>query len=666
MPTLSRPTQLPNVLASRYASPELASSSGRPSTRSSSSAGCGSRCSGPRPSSASTCPTACIEAYEAVVDEVDLDSIEARERVTRHDVKARIEEFSALAGHEHIHKGMTSRDLTENVEQLQVRDSLVLVRDRMVAALARLARLATEHAEPRDGRPQPQRRRPGDDARQALRHRRRGAPARPRARRGAARPLPAARAQGPDGHGPGPARPARRRPRQARRARGRRRPAPRLRRGCSTRSGRCTRAASTSTSSPPSCRPAAGPVEPGHHVAAHGRPRARHRGVPARPGRQLGDAAQDEHPHPASGSTASPSCCAATCRWWPSSPATSGTRATCRCSVVRRVALPDAFFATDGLFQTFLTVLDELGAYPAVIADELERYLPFLATTKVLVAAVQRGVGREVAHEAIKEHAVAVALAMREDGRPGRRASSSTGWPPTSDSASAGPTSTPCSPTACRSPARPATRSPGSWSASARSSPPTPRRRPTHPARDPRRPALDEHASTSRCRCRCGRRRRRRGRRPRRACCRRWRRRRHAAPGAAESTSTPMPTFSPMLHPRRRRTDLGGEVRVVGERAAAGELAGHPRATSTAPACTASGASPAAARSALRSSTNRDSSAFSETPGATGSAARRPSMRGVAARQGKRGEESQGGRPQGARIEGVGMGTAVLRRRVRR
>ena len=53
--------------------------------------------------------------------QVDLESIAARERVTRHDVKARIEEFCALAGHEHIHKGMTVRDLTENVEQLQVR-----------------------------------------------------------------------------------------------------------------------------------------------------------------------------------------------------------------------------------------------------------------------------------------------------------------------------------------------------------------------------------------------------------------------------------------------------------------------------------------------------------------------------------------------------------------
>src|SRR6266536_6176624 len=92
-------------------------------------------------------PDGVIEDYERVIEQVDLESIAARERVTRHDVKARIEEFSALAGHEHIHKGMTSRDLTENVEQLQIRASLSLVRDRMVAALARLARLATEYGD---------------------------------------------------------------------------------------------------------------------------------------------------------------------------------------------------------------------------------------------------------------------------------------------------------------------------------------------------------------------------------------------------------------------------------------------------------------------------------------------------------------------------------------
>jgi adenylosuccinate lyase len=86
------------------------------------------------------------------------------------------------------------------------------------------------------------------------------------------------------------------------------------------------------------------------------------------------------------------------------------------CSVVRRVALPDSFFALDGLVETFLSVLEDFAAFPAVIEAELRRYLPFLVTTKVLLAAVKHGVGRETAHEVIKEHAVAVALAMRETG----------------------------------------------------------------------------------------------------------------------------------------------------------------------------------------------------------------------------------------------------------
>jgi adenylosuccinate lyase len=92
------------------------------------------------------------------------------------------------------------------------------------------------------------------------------------------------------------------------------------------------------------------------------------------------------------------------------------------CSVVRRVALPVAFFAIDGLLETTLTVLDDFGAFPAVISRELDRYLPFLATTKVLMAAVRAGVGRETAHEAIKEHAVDVALAMRETAASGGEA----------------------------------------------------------------------------------------------------------------------------------------------------------------------------------------------------------------------------------------------------
>ena len=66
------------------------------------------------------------------------------------------------------------------------------------------------------------------------------------------------------------------------------------------------------------------------------------------------------------------------------------------------------------MYETFLTVLAEMGVYPAVIERELETYLPFLATTKMLMTAVRHGVGREVAHEAIKHHAIAAALQLRE------------------------------------------------------------------------------------------------------------------------------------------------------------------------------------------------------------------------------------------------------------
>src|SRR3954452_4163391 len=92
-------------------------------------------------------PDAVIAAYERVGASFELESIARRELVTRHDVKARIEEFNALAGHEQVHKGMTSRDLTENVEQLQIQSSLLIIRDRVIATLARLARLATEYAD---------------------------------------------------------------------------------------------------------------------------------------------------------------------------------------------------------------------------------------------------------------------------------------------------------------------------------------------------------------------------------------------------------------------------------------------------------------------------------------------------------------------------------------
>jgi adenylosuccinate lyase len=84
------------------------------------------------------------------------------------------------------------------------------------------------------------------------------------------------------------------------------------------------------------------------------------------------------------------------------------------CSVVRRVALPGMFYAFDAIVETFLTVLQGFTVYESAVKSEVDRYLPFLATTKVLMAAVQGGVGRETAHKVIQEHALAAASNLRD------------------------------------------------------------------------------------------------------------------------------------------------------------------------------------------------------------------------------------------------------------
>ena len=94
-----------------------------------------------------TISDAVITDYEKVATHVDLASIDAREKITRHDVKARIEEFNALAGHEAIHAGMTSRDLTENIEALQIKNGLDLIGDKVIATLAALAAKAALYAD---------------------------------------------------------------------------------------------------------------------------------------------------------------------------------------------------------------------------------------------------------------------------------------------------------------------------------------------------------------------------------------------------------------------------------------------------------------------------------------------------------------------------------------
>ena len=362
-------------------------------------------------------PEGAVEAYQRVLDYVDLAAIAARERLIRHDVKARIEEFSALAGFEQIHKGMTSRDLTENVEQLQIRASLELIRERVVATLARLAERAVEYSDlVLTGRSH-------NVAAQATTLGKRFA--------SAAEELLIAYERLDDLIGRYPLRgikgPVGTAADQLDLLDGDFEALALLEQRVAAHLGFARVLSSVGQVYPRSldvdvvsalAQVVAGPsslattirLMVGQELVTEG----------FKPG-QVGSSAMPHKMNTRSSERVNGlavivrGCLSmvgelAGDQW---------NEGDVSCSVVRRVALPDAFFATDGLFQTFLTVLDEFGAYPAVIARELDRFLPFLATTKILVAAVRKGVGREVAHEVIKEHAVAVALAMREQGAAG-------------------------------------------------------------------------------------------------------------------------------------------------------------------------------------------------------------------------------------------------------
>jgi adenylosuccinate lyase len=359
-------------------------------------------------------PDGVLAGYERAVDEVDLDSIAARERVSRHDVKARIEEFNALAGHEYVHRGMTSRDLTENVEQVQIHASLELTRDRVVAALARLCRLAVEHAElVLTGRTH-------NVAAQATTLGKRFASVAEELLIAYERlddlidRYPLRGIKGPVGTSAdqldlfdGDAERAAELERRVAEHLGFRRVFDSVGQVYPRSLDFDVIAALAQTAAAPSSLATTIRLMAGQELVTEG----------FRPG-QVGSSAMPHKMNTRSSERVNG--LAVVIRGYLSMigevAGDQWNEGDVSCSVVRRVALPGAFFAIDGLFQTFLTVLDEFGAYPAVIARELDRYLPFLATSKVLVAAVRRGVGRELAHEVIKEHAVGVALAMREKG----------------------------------------------------------------------------------------------------------------------------------------------------------------------------------------------------------------------------------------------------------
>lgn len=356
-------------------------------------------------------PEEAIRDYEAVIGQVNLASIDERERVTRHDVKARIEEFCELAGHEHIHKGMTSRDLTENVEQVQVHRALQVVRVKAAAALLRLA----EHAES------------DRDLLITARTHNVAAQLTTLGKRFAMfgeellksfQALEILIAEYPvrglkgavgtqldqlslfDGD-------------QAKAMELEQRIVGHL--GLERKFTNVGQVYPRSLdlrvvsllnelASAPSSFAKTLRIMAGHELASEGFAKG-----------QVGSSAMPHKMNSRSceringfkvilgGHLAMVSQLAGD-QW---------NEGDVSCSVVRRVVLPDAFFAVDGLLETFITILDQMESYPAVIEKENQHYLPFLLSTSIMMHAVKNGIGRESAHEIIKENAVAAARAYR-------------------------------------------------------------------------------------------------------------------------------------------------------------------------------------------------------------------------------------------------------------
>ena len=357
-------------------------------------------------------PDGVIEDYRKVIDHVDLQSINDRERIVKHDVKARIEEFCDLAGHEHIHKGMTSRDLTENVEQLQIRQALELICCQAAAALRLLSENARTYAEtPVTGRTH-------NVAAQVTTLGKRFATTAEEMIYAFTNleqiltTYPLRGIKGPVGTQQdlvdllgGPEQ------------------VEQLEQQIQTHLGFNNTFSSVGQVYPRSLdfNVVSGLVQLSSapaNLAKTLRLMAGHDLVTE--GFQEGQVGSSAMPHKMNMRSCERISGLSHVLQGYLTMVTSlvgdqWNEGDVSCSVVRRVALPDAFLSIDGLLQTFLSVLEDFGAYPKVLERELNHYLPFLSTTRILTAATQAGMGREEAHEAIKAHAVSAALDLRNN-----------------------------------------------------------------------------------------------------------------------------------------------------------------------------------------------------------------------------------------------------------
>lgn len=356
-------------------------------------------------------PGEAIAAYERVKDEIDLDAIRDRERVTLHDVKARIEVFCELAGFEHIHKGMTSRDLTENIEQLQLFLSLRVLRVKIIAGLQRLAEKATQYAGLMiTGRSHNVAAQPttlgkrlamfGEEillGLDSLEHFLENYPA---------RGIKGAVGTQLD---------------QWTLFKGDAAKVEELEKRVSRHLGLPAVLNCTGQVYPRSLDHAAVGtlVQAGAGAASFAHTLRLMAGQElASEGFLPGQVGSSAMPHKMN----SRSCERINGFHYilkgfhdmlASLSGDQWNEGDVSCSVVRRVALPDSCFAADGMWETFNTILGQMEVYENRIREENRHYLPFLATTTLLMKAVERGAGREAAHDCIKEHAVAAARSLR-------------------------------------------------------------------------------------------------------------------------------------------------------------------------------------------------------------------------------------------------------------
>jgi len=356
-------------------------------------------------------PDGAIEAYENVRDQVNLDSITAREKVTRHDVKSRIEEFNDLAGFEQVHKGMTSRDLTENVEQLQVYRSLEILMAKSAAALHQISEKAEEYKDlVLTGRTHNVAAQPttfgkrlamfGQELLRGCQVLERHVQSYPvRGIKGAVGTQldlatllagDAAKIEAFD--------------QQMREYLGLPEAFTAVGQVYPRSLDYETVSALFQVASGPSSFARTLRLMAGHELASEGFAKG-----------QVGSSAM---PHKMNSRSCERingfhSILRGHVTMASSLAGDQWNEGDVSCSVVRRAVLPDSFFATDGLLETFITVLNQMDAYPAVVEAENRRYFPFLSTTTILMEAVKAGVGREAAHQAIKEHAVATVKDLR-------------------------------------------------------------------------------------------------------------------------------------------------------------------------------------------------------------------------------------------------------------